>query len=338
MDTDWTWIFYPHKWVEMFLIMAAVLLAAFLTHYLVISVYFRQRQANSERELFDEAARRAYDTNPAIADSTRQASVCSTCGARLPNNATLCELCGSGEISTVVQPYRPAPAPVQRGEYHCASCGARIGAAGARCEWCGSGEKSRCAEATAAYSAINEDRWHRTATDSVTPVVYMKAPLGRRYLALLVDAFIATGPGISGVALIAIALSLPGLDRSNTIAMAAMFLMFAAYLLMGVGLLWFFVYFFLKDAWKNGSSIGKRLFGLMVISVATNQPCGRWQSILRTTGYFLPLTQMIDPLAVLQDARGRRVGDHIAGTQVIAAADYAGDRRSDWQPSSALRN
>jgi uncharacterized RDD family membrane protein YckC len=173
--------------------------------------------------------------------------------------------------------------------------------------------------------------------ESMQPSAYVKAPLGRRYLALLVDMFIAVGPALSGVALMALALSLPGVSGHAAIGMATMILMLAAYLVMGLGLIWFFVYYFLKDAWQKGCSIGKRLFGLMVIGTSSNTPCTRWQSVFRNIGYLLPLTQMLDPFAVLQDAQGRRVGDYLAGTQVIAAADYLqAGRHSDGQPVSAI--
>jgi uncharacterized RDD family membrane protein YckC len=157
------------------------------------------------------------------------------------------------------------------------------------------------------------------AAKSTSPVApYIKAPLGRRYLAALVDAFIAIGPALSGVALLALPMSLiTSLESSSVFGFAGMLLMLMAYILMLGGLVWFFVYYFLKDAWNNRASLGKRLFGLMVVDRTTNKPCTKQQSVTRAIGNLLPLTQVLDPLLVLQDPAGRRVGDHLAGTQVI---------------------
>ena len=158
------------------------------------------------------------------------------------------------------------------------------------------------------------------------PFSYSKAPLGRRYLAVLVDVFISAGPALTGVAFLVAAMSaISMVERSRIIAYAAMPMMLSGYLFMLVGVIWFLIYSFLKDAWRNGPSFGKRLCGLMVVDLKTNKPCTRRQSAIRAIGLFLPLTQTLDPILVLQDPEGRRVGDHLAGTQVIAAADYKPD-------------
>ena len=73
-------------------------------------------------------------------------------------------------------------------------------------------------------------------------------------------------------------------------------------------------YFVFSDALPNGQSIGKKPFGLYVVSQTTGKPCSLLQAFLRNA--FSPILGLID--AVLIFGKGRqRLGDKFAGTIVI---------------------
>ena len=90
--------------------------------------------------------------------------------------------------------------------------------------------------------------------------------------------------------------------------------------------MWAFYYAFAKDGWPGGQSLGKRRAGLMVVHLATDKPCSRGQSSIRTlilvATKALPLAVLIEPIIILVSRDGRRVGDRAAGTQVIPASAY----------------
>jgi len=92
-------------------------------------------------------------------------------------------------------------------------------------------------------------------------------------------------------------------------------------------LVWAAYYGFLKDGQDRGQSIGKKKLGLMVVHLPTNAPCNRSQSALRAlvmgaTNVIPYLGWLIEPIAALAAEGGRRLGDHAAGTQVIAVDSY----------------
>lgn len=144
---------------------------------------------------------------------------------------------------------------------------------------------------------------------------YPKAPVGRRLLAHLFDTFIALGP------MIVVALVMPFVDdRAGTPSGAIVVAFIAAGL-------WALYYSFTKDGRDGGKSIGKNALDLMVVHVGTNTPCTAGQSAMRTLIMGLmnvvPLVGwIIEPLMVLVNEQGRRVGDMAAGTQVIETRLY----------------
>lgn len=89
--------------------------------------------------------------------------------------------------------------------------------------------------------------------------------------------------------------------------------------LMVVGGLWMFVYAYVKDGLK-GASLGKRVVGLMVVSLKDNRPAGVGASILRAL--VLNFISAIEAIIVLIDPKGQRLGDKVAKTQVVRMADY----------------
>jgi len=149
----------------------------------------------------------------------------------------------------------------------------------------------------------------------MTPA-YPKAPFDRRLLASLLDVAIGCAPlGVAGV-LVALAAAL-----SWRVAVAVGFLAGAP------ALVWAAYYGFLKDGQERGQSIGKKKLGLMVVHLPTNAPCNRSQSALRAlvmgaTNVIPYLGWLVEPIVALAAEGGRRLGDHAAGTQVIAVDSY----------------
>ena len=79
-------------------------------------------------------------------------------------------------------------------------------------------------------------------------------------------------------------------------------------------------YLVLRDA-LQGRSLGKLLFGLLVISLRTGQPA-TWRDSIRRNFLFLvppPLVAggSLELFAVATDPQGQRLGDRYAATQVV---------------------
>ena len=86
---------------------------------------------------------------------------------------------------------------------------------------------------------------------------------------------------------------------------------------------WFFfagwAYFFLRDGISNGS-LGKRALGLAVIRVPNGQPCTYGRSFVRQLWMLVAPMIMIESVIIFVNQDGRRLGDQLAGTQVILRA------------------
>ena len=143
--------------------------------------------------------------------------------------------------------------------------------------------------------------------------IYPKAPLPERFGAYVVDQAIALGPVImAGIFSFFFHLGTqsPAVRTFNYLATVA----------------WALYYTCTRDARPNGQSIGKEIFGLMVVNVRTNKPCTLGQAIKRGLALMflngIPLIGwLIEPIAVTT-RDGRRIGDGVAGTQVIRASEY----------------
>jgi uncharacterized RDD family membrane protein YckC len=81
-------------------------------------------------------------------------------------------------------------------------------------------------------------------------------------------------------------------------------------------------YLLLRDAlFIPGQSVGKFLFGLRVISLASGHPCGRLHSAQRNFILLVPglnvVATVFETVAVARDPQGQRLGDTLANTQVV---------------------
>ncbi|HWR40159.1 MAG TPA: RDD family protein [Patescibacteria group bacterium] len=137
---------------------------------------------------------------------------------------------------------------------------------------------------------------------------YPKVGFGRRLLACLVDGAIGGLPLLLALALY----SIDGLE------------VFAGILVLITGC-WAFFYGFCKDGFSGGHGYGKKMNGLMVVSLSTNQPCTMGKSALRALPWYIPYVGgLIELVMVLVTDKGRRLGDKFAGTQVIDVNQYKG--------------
>jgi uncharacterized RDD family membrane protein YckC len=146
--------------------------------------------------------------------------------------------------------------------------------------------------------------------------VYAKASLGARFGAYVTDRIIGMGPWILAAVSGWIFRVAP---PDSAIGILNILGTFA----------WAVYYGLTKDGRPNGQSIGKRMFGLMVVNVKTNQPCSRGESATRAfigglVGIVPLVGWLIEPAIATVRDDGRRLGDQAADTQVIAATTYEG--------------
>lgn len=142
---------------------------------------------------------------------------------------------------------------------------------------------------------------------------YPKAPVVRRLGAAVIDWIIAISAGFpSGYVLASVELEFSQLGIKGMIG----FVMVCA------PWIWATWYLLAKDGRAGGQSIGKKRLGLMVIHLHSNQPCSMRDSALRVLVLCVPFVSSIESLLVLLTEDGRRLGDRMTHTQVIAVGAY----------------
>ena len=185
-----------------------------------------------------------------------------------------------------------------------------------------------------ARQALGEEAARRGITVPIEPISlvrppanaadvwhYPKAPLGKRFVALLIDSFFGIAmPVIAGV--IGFVGSRGGVNMIN-------------FMLLVSSVLWAIYYNFTKDGHDNGRSYGKRATGLMVVNIKTNEPCTMGRSSLRALMLMVLNSvpffgTLIEPLVALIQQDGRRLGDMVADTQVIESRLYDRDAGLTW--------
>ena len=151
------------------------------------------------------------------------------------------------------------------------------------------------------------------------------APLSKRFLAYCVDlglisavlyavilvGFILTGMGFGGVKLFSGSFNLEGVSSLGAIAF---------FLLLILGLVLAMVLYhgyFVYQEFKKGTTIGKRLFGLRVVSTS-GRSLTLGQCILRDVMRYVDCTLVFPGLvAMLANPEKKRLGDFMANTWVI---------------------
>jgi uncharacterized RDD family membrane protein YckC len=96
------------------------------------------------------------------------------------------------------------------------------------------------------------------------------------------------------------------------------------------------LYLLLRDG-IGGQSLGKLLMGLVVVNIQTGRFCSVKDSILRNIFVLIPganiVAVFLEPLTILRDPQGQRLGDRVAHTQVIeglGAKDLARSFQRWW--------
>lgn len=152
---------------------------------------------------------------------------------------------------------------------------------------------------------------------------YIKADLGKRFLAYLLDGLITLILFIPSIALISEVFisyfsygynSIDNLNPSKLVFGCILFLIP-------------FVYALIKDGLGNGQSYGKRAMDLMVVNVNSNNPCSKSNSAGRNimTSVFSSVPYigwLIEVIMVFANSEGRKLSDLVAGTQVIDVKEY----------------
>jgi hypothetical protein len=160
--------------------------------------------------------------------------------------------------------------------------------------------------AAIAFAAIYYPSFNQLARGLASP--YVKADLGRRLSAAMVDALVC--------------ISIWWLLRS-----------YGPVLYLPLG----WLYVLLRDS-ISGRSLGKLCSGLVVIDLHTGRPCGRFGSIMRNAVFALPGANIaalfLESASVVRDPQGQRLGDRLAQTQVVeglSARDLASDFVDWWR-------
>ncbi|HEX8750256.1 MAG TPA: RDD family protein [Nitrospira sp.] len=135
--------------------------------------------------------------------------------------------------------------------------------------------------------------------------IYPKAQVLNRFIAKLIDLFLAAA---------------------------------AAELIAPVGFLAGVAYLFVADGFADGRSIGKRLIGLQTVLPGTREPAGFRESIIRNIPFAVAqllfaipyvgwlasaAIVMFEAILIIGNEQGRRLGDELAGTQVLDAGRLA---------------
>lgn len=134
---------------------------------------------------------------------------------------------------------------------------------------------------------------------SISAVVYPKAQILNRGIAKLIDLFIVAAAG---------------------------------YMFVPVGFLGGLAYILIADGFAGGRSIGKRLIGLQTVLPSRREVAGFRESIIRNLPFAVAQVAFAVPyvgwlvsvaiiafeaVLILGNEQGRRLGDEVAGTQVL---------------------
>jgi uncharacterized RDD family membrane protein YckC len=159
---------------------------------------------------------------------------------------------------------------------------------------------------------------------------YPRAPWERRLLAFVLDGLIGgLILTVCTVGFIAVIFCLMTYRPVPFLENAGEWVFYVWLLVTILGAIWFFFYSLFRDGLGGGQSLGKRLCGLRVIDLRTGRPCDATTAMKRNLlglatvliTVLVPCTapiMLLEPVALLADAHGQRLGDRWAGTQVVA--------------------
>ncbi len=151
-------------------------------------------------------------------------------------------------------------------------------------------------------------------------IIYTKAPLWDRFLAMLIDVFFELVLAIPAIIFLVIGV-FQKLKYQNIKDVSTWY--FLALLFYMIPL----TYSLIKDGLGQGQSWGKKAMGLMVVHLDFNIPCTKSRSffrnlITRFVSLFPLVGWLIEPVLVIASSGGRKLGDLAAETMVIVASTY----------------
>lgn len=141
-----------------------------------------------------------------------------------------------------------------------------------------------------------------------------KAVIGKRIMAYLVDLLVVLGCwfvlAAAGAALGACAIPFMNEAEKFTPLIIGIAVGGSLGLLLGLG--WFLV----KDGF-GGRSFGKKMFGLRVVKIATGEPAGLLDSLVRNLFLIVSPLNLIEYVMIFADAEAQRLGDKVRGLKVV---------------------
>jgi uncharacterized RDD family membrane protein YckC len=161
---------------------------------------------------------------------------------------------------------------------------------------------------------------------------YPKAPIGKRIVAYIVDSLIAGLPVI--IYTIFIHFDYLYLLKSILRYPDSLLHYLRNFPLALLLVTWLIFYMLLRDGFGTGQSWGKKMQGLMVVNLVSNEPCNKGKSAARNAIALvivfilglIPIINifagMVDPIIAIANPKGHRIGDMLAKTQVIEVGKY----------------
>lgn len=241
--------------------------------------------------------------------------LCPNCLAEFEDGENFCKSCGSNlsEIF-ILNPLCPkCGKSFPEGSRYCDVDGTKLCAPEdliPRCQKCGKIYTPDIKFCSIDGGVVQNKALNRLNGNNVFEGNLQKADLGKRFVAAIIDSFIVGLLSIFAVIPYSIGLTKLSSYYHSDDAAGYFFVAAVLYLIP-------LTYSFLKDGLFKGQSVGKKIMGLMTISIDTKLPCSIGRSVIRNLISALVSFVPIEPILVLVTNDGRKLGDKAARTIVI---------------------
>jgi uncharacterized RDD family membrane protein YckC len=139
--------------------------------------------------------------------------------------------------------------------------------------------------------------------------LYNKVTRGKRFIAALIDGFITI------IFFLLVLIGLRVFDINPLIEGPEQYNAQITLISIFGGLSLFYLLF--RDGFTKFGSFGKKFANIMLINKKNRRPCGVFRSFARNITLLIPLINFIEILVILFSSKGTRIGDKIAGTELI---------------------